>query len=357
MLFPRIFLRSFRVLLFPLAVLYGIGVRIRNWMFDRNIFSSVSFGLPLISVGNLAVGGTGKSPFIQYLVDLLGTSNQLAVLSRGYKRRSRGYMLAKTDSTVNELGDEAMLLHTRFPDLAIAVGEKRLLAIPQLLQDRPDVSCILLDDAHQHRSVRPGLQILLTEYDNLYTRDYFLPTGDLRDERRSAVRADVLVVTKCPDDLSVHQANSIRNELRSLPHQQVFFTTMALQQPRSWLQPSMERTPIGQEILLITGIANPIPLKQWMERDASSYQFLPYSDHHLFNIVDIREIRNQYKRLNNPAAWILTTAKDAVRLLPYEKEMQDLPIYITDYTHRFLFDGEQLFQAYIQNYMARFRAN
>jgi len=166
MLFPRIFLRSFRVLLFPLAVLYGIGVRIRNWMFDRNILSSVSFGLPMISVGNLAVGGTGKSPFIQYLVDLLGTSNQLAVLSRGYKRRSRGYLLAKADSTVNELGDEAMLLHTRFPDLAIAVGEKRLLAIPQLLQDRPDVSCILLDDAHQHRSVRPGLQILLTEYDN-----------------------------------------------------------------------------------------------------------------------------------------------------------------------------------------------
>ena len=356
MLFPKIFLRSFRVLLFPLAILYGTGIRIRNWMFDRKILSSASFGLPLISVGNLAVGGTGKSPFIQYLVELLDSTENLAVLSRGYKRRSRGYMLANADSTVNELGDEAMLLHTRYPELAVAVGEKRLLAIPQLLQDRPRVNCILLDDAHQHRSVDPGLQILLTEFDNLYTRDYFLPTGDLRDERRSANRADVLIVTKCPSDLTAAQANSIRNELHPLTHQQVFFTAMEMQSPRSWQQSGTEKSPVGQEVLLVTGIANPFPLKKWMERDAASYQFLPFSDHHHFNIDDIREIRNQYRRLNNPEAWILTTAKDAVRLLPFVQEMQDLPLFVTDYRHRFLFDEEPVFHAIIQTFMARFRA-
>ena len=356
MLFPRIFLRSFRVLLFPIAILYGLGVRVRNWMFDRKIRSSTRFGLPLIGVGNLSVGGTGKSPFIQYLVDLLGEPQTLAVLSRGYKRRSRGYLLATADSTVNELGDEAMLLHHRFPELAVAVGEKRLLAIPQLLQDRPDVRCILLDDAHQHRSVQPGLQILLAEHDNLFTRDYFLPTGDLRDERRSYRRADVLVVTKCPDDLTEQQANVIRAELDPLPHQSVFFTAMALQKPHRWLRNESEKSPEGQEILLVTGIANPTPLKQWMERAASSYQFLPYADHHRFNIDDVREIRNQYRRMKNPAAWILTTAKDAIRLLPYAEAMQDLPLYVTDYQHRFLFDGESIFNTHIKNYLARERA-
>lgn len=357
MLFPRIFLRSFRVLLFPLATLYGTGVRIRNWMFDRSILSSISFGLPLISVGNLAVGGTGKSPFIQYLVEFLGDTKTLAVLSRGYRRRSRGYLLANTNSTVNELGDEAMLLHSRFPELAVAVGEKRLLAIPQLLQDRPEVRCILLDDAHQHRSVRPGLQILLTDYENLFTRDYFLPTGDLRDERRSYMRADILVVTKCPATLHEQQAAAIRAEIRPLPHQQVYFTTMELQSPRSWHQPSTEKSPEGQEILLVTGIANPLPLKKWMEQDAASYQFLPFSDHHLFNIDDIREIRAQYRRMNNADAWILTTAKDAIRLLPYTEEIKDLPLYVTDYRHRFLFGGEPAFQSAIQSFLARIPTN
>ena len=344
MLFPKIFLRSFRVLLFPLAVLYGIVIRIRNWLYDNNLLSSVPFGLPLISVGNLAVGGTGKSPFIQYLVRTLNDSGSIAVLSRGYKRRSTGYRLAKPDSTVAEIGDEAMLLYQRFPELTVAVGEKRLLAIPQLLQDRPNTRCILLDDAHQHRSVRPGFQILLTDYNNLFTRDYFLPTGDLRDERRSYKRADVILVTKCPSALKESEAASIKKEINPGPGQEIFFTTMEMEQPSQWHRPQYARSPQQQEVLLITGIANPAPLKEWMEREASSYQFMPFPDHHLFNIEDIREIRDQYRRMNNPAAWILTTAKDAVRLYPFAQEMQALPLYVTDYQHRFLFDGEAIFQ-------------
>lgn len=352
MLFPRIFLRSFRVLLFPVAILYGIGVRIRNWLYDVQWLRSVSFGLPVISVGNLAVGGTGKSPFIQLLVRSIGHDQQLAVLSRGYKRRSRGYLLAKPDSSVAELGDEAWMLYQRHPELAVAVGEQRILAIPKLLQDRPEVKCILLDDAHQHRAIRPGLQVLLTDHNNLFTRDFFLPTGDLRDERRSYCRADLLVVTKCPPDLTPQAAETIRAELNPLPHQQVFFTAMAMEQPRAWRQSQAVRSPEGQEVLLVTGIANPAPLKTWMEKEAASYHFMPYSDHHLFNIDDIREIRTQYRKLENPQAWILTTAKDAVRMLPFEQELQDLPLYVTDYQHQFLFDGESSFLACLNSYLA-----
>jgi tetraacyldisaccharide 4'-kinase len=351
MLFPRIFLRSFRVLLFPVAVLYGFGVRLRNWLYDRGIMRSVAFGLPVISVGNLVVGGTGKSPFIQYLVNLLGPSDSLAVLSRGYKRRSRGYLLAGPDSTVSELGDEAWLLHNRFPELPVAVGEQRILAIPNLLQDRPEIKCILLDDAHQHRAIRPGYHILLTDYNNPYTRDYFLPTGDLRDERSSARRADLIVVTKCPADLSKEQADALAAELNLQPHQHVYFTAMSLDKPQQWHKPQYRRNPEGQEILLLTGIANPAPLKTWMERDAASYHFMAFPDHHLFNIEDIREIRAQFRKLGNSNAWILTTAKDAVRLLPFAQEMQDLPVYVTDYQHQFLFDGERSFQANLEAYL------
>ena len=352
MLFPRIFLRSFRLLLFPLSILFGLGVRVRNWLYDKQFLRSVSFGLPVISVGNLAVGGTGKSPFIQYLVRQLENTATLAVLSRGYKRRSRGYVLATPDATVAELGDEAWLLHQRFPQLAVAVGEQRILAIPRLLQDHPDVDCVLLDDAHQHRAIHPGFQVLLTDYNNLFTRDFFLPTGDLRDERRSYRRADVIVVTKSPADLSSAAAAQIHRELTPLPNQEVFFTTMAMVAPYDWQNPQNIKSPHGQEVLLVTGIANPAPIKDWLERDTSSYQFFPFPDHHLFNIKDIREIRAQYRKPANPNAWILTTAKDAVRLLPFAQEMQDLPIYVTDYQHQFLFDGESSFLNRIHGYLA-----
>ena len=352
MLFPQIFLRSFRLLLFPIALLYGLIIFIRNWLYDNNILRSVSFGLPLISMGNLAVGGTGKSPFIQYLVQFIGTPETLAVLSRGYKRRSRGYRLAKPDSTVAEIGDEALLLYQRFPQLSVAVGEQRILAIPQLLQDRPGVRCILLDDAHQHRSIRPGYHILLTDYHNLFTRDFFMPTGDLRDERRSYRRAEVLVVTKCPSDLDPQEATAIRQEIAPLSHQRIFFTTQVLEKPRHWQHFSNTRSPLQQEVLLVTGIANPALLKSWMEQEAASYQFMPFSDHHLFNIHDIREIREQYRRMQNADAWILTTAKDAVRLSPFAQEMQDLPVYVTDYQHQFLFGEEPAFQQLIRTYLA-----
>ena len=172
-MFSNWFLKSFRILLLPFAILFWVIIVIRNWLYDRNIFKSTSFGLPLICVGNLSVGGTGKSPMVEFLVLHLKNHFKVATLSRGYKRKTRGYALANDFTTAIDIGDEPMQFHQKFPDVPVAVGEERIVAIPQLLHDRPETEAIILDDAFQHRAIRAGLNILLTEYGNLFTRDFF----------------------------------------------------------------------------------------------------------------------------------------------------------------------------------------
>jgi tetraacyldisaccharide 4'-kinase len=181
--FKNIYLRSFRLFLFPLAYLYGLIIHLRNILYDRDIIGSVTFNLPIICVGNLSVGGTGKSPMVEYLANLLKKDYSIATLSRGYKRRTSGYVLANERSTAIEIGDEPMQFHLSHPDIAVAVGEQRIEAIPQLLYDRPQTQLIILDDAFQHREINPGFNIILTEFSNLYSRDFYLPTGDLRDQK------------------------------------------------------------------------------------------------------------------------------------------------------------------------------
>src|SRR5579871_1840274 len=219
-------LRPIRILLFPLSIVYAFIIRIRNFLFDKNILSSTSFNLPVICVGNLAVGGTGKSPMVEFLIKNLKNEFAVAVLSRGYKRKTRGYALANPMSTVIEIGDEPMQFHIKFPDVPIAVGEERIVAIPQLLHDIPSTQAIILDDAFQHRSMKAGLNILLTDYNNLFTRDWFLPTGDLRDEKRSYKRSDIIIVTKCKRDLTTTEKMRIIREIDPLARQNVFFSTI-----------------------------------------------------------------------------------------------------------------------------------
>jgi tetraacyldisaccharide 4'-kinase len=224
--FNTIFLKSFRVLLLPFAIIYGIIIFIRNKFFDKQWLSSAHFNFPLICVGNLAVGGTGKSPMVEYLIELLQPHFKIATLSRGYKRKTRGYALANISSTALEIGDEPMQFYQKHPSIAVAVGEERIVAIPHLLQDLPDLQTIILDDAFQHRTVNAGLNILLTEFSNIYAHDFFLPTGDLRDEKASAKRAQIIVVTKCPVDLSEQKKSEILRALKPLPLQSVFFTSI-----------------------------------------------------------------------------------------------------------------------------------
>ncbi|MBI5372291.1 MAG: tetraacyldisaccharide 4'-kinase [Sphingobacteriales bacterium] len=354
-MFSNFFLKSFRIFLLPFALLYWGVIGIRNWMFDKKIFGSTSFGLPLICVGNLSVGGTGKSPMVEYLVALLKDRFRIATLSRGYKRKTRGYALANDQSSALDIGDEPMQFHLKFPGVPVAVGEERIEAIPQLLHDRPGTEVIILDDAFQHRSVRAGLNILLTDYNNLFTRDFYLPTGDLRDLKSGYKRADIIVVTKCRKDLDEAERKKLVQEIRPLPGQQIFFTAIEYSRPYHIITKEERGLDKKVDILLVTGIANPRPLKKLLEEHSNTYQMIQYADHHIFTIDDLREIRQSFQRLAARDKVILTTEKDAVRLLKFTGEIRELPFYVVPVRHRFLFDEGPAFDRRVADFINNFK--
>jgi tetraacyldisaccharide 4'-kinase len=354
-MFSNWFLKSFRILLFPFALLYGLVVWIRNHMYDRKLLRSSTFGLPLICVGNLSVGGTGKSPMVEYLVRRLKDRFKVATLSRGYKRKTKGYALATKHTTAIDIGDEPMQFHRKFPDIPVAVGEERIVAIPQLLHDRSETEVVILDDAFQHRSIRAGLNILLTDCNNLFTRDFFLPTGDLRDERRSYERAQVIVVTKCKPDLSVEESALIIKEINPFFHQKVFFTTFAYGIPYHITNYSTKPLDEKTEVLLVTGIANPRSLKSYLETCIDTYYMINYSDHHIFSIEDWGDIKKRFDRMEAGEKIILTTEKDAMRLLKFEKELATLPFYVLPIGHHFLFDEGTMFDDIVIKFIENFK--
>jgi tetraacyldisaccharide 4'-kinase len=348
------FLRSFRILLFPFALLYGAVVVLRNLMYDKSILKSGTFNIPIIGVGNLSVGGTGKSPMVEYLAGLLKEQYNVATLSRGYKRRTKGYLLASGSTTALEIGDEPMQFYLKHPEISVAVGESRTEAIPQLLYDRPSTEVIILDDAFQHRAIRAGLNILLTDCQNLYVDDFFLPTGDLRDQPGSAARADILVVTKCRPDLNEAEANRIRRALKPLANQEVFFTTIRYGQPYHIV--NRENRPLHKnlEVLLVCGIANPEPLKNFLLEETNTYDACYYGDHHIFTIDDLREIRTRFEAMDAPEKMIITTEKDAVRLLKFGDELKDMPFYVLPIGVSFLFAQARRFNDLIVHFIRTF---
>lgn len=359
--FNAVFLRSFRILLFPFAILFAIIVVVRNYLYDKNILKSASFNFPLICVGNLVAGGTGKSPMVEYLVKLLLPHFKIATLSRGYKRKTKGYALANENTTALEIGDEPMQFHLKFPGLPVAVGEERIVAIPQLLHDKPETECILLDDAFQHRSIKPGFNILLTEYKDLYTDDFFLPTGDLRDQRSSAKRASVIIVTKCPVALEETEKKQIIADLKPHENQQVFFASFTYDLPYHIL--TNEKIPISKsdEVLLVCGIANPGPLKEYLSEQSKTYYQLDFSDHRIFNIDDLKDISNKFENIKADNKIIITTEKDAVRLIKFKDELHHLPMYVLPVRHEFLFNEAPVFNKtvidFIQNFSSQTTQN
>lgn len=348
--FRNIYLRSFRLFLFPISILYGLIIRFRNLLYDKKVIGSVTFNIPVICVGNLSVGGTGKSPMVDFLVSFLKKSYAVATLSRGYKRRTSGYVLASKGSTAIEIGDEPMQFHLKHPDVAVSVGEKRIEAIPQLLYDRPDTKVIILDDAFQHREIHAGFNILLTEHANLYTRDYYLPTGDLRDETNSAQRADLIVVTKCPVDLTESARFKIMKELDPMSRQKIFFTTIQYNTPYHIVSGQKKRLSKEAEVLLVCGIANPEPLTQYIHEHTKTYEALFFSDHHIFNIDDINEIKEKFDKIREEKKMILTTEKDAVRLFNFKDKLLDLPFYVIPISMGFLFDQQDEFENEVRQY-------
>lgn len=354
-MFSNWFLKSFRILLLPFALLFGLIVNIRNWLYDKNLLKSASFGLPLIGVGNLSVGGTGKSPMVEFLVLHLKDRYKVATLSRGYKRKTKGYALASENTTAIEIGDEPMQFYKKFPDVPIAIGEERLVAIPQLLHDRPQTQVIILDDAFQHRAVKAGLNILLTDYGNLFTRDFFLPTGDLRDSRSSYRRAEIIVVTKCPAGLTEAERESILREIDPQKGQSVFFAAIAYGVPYHITSRGTASIDPETEVLLVTGIANPKPLKNFLEERLQTYHMMHYNDHHIFSIDDWRDIKKRFDSIDSQKKMVLTTEKDAMRLLKFSAEIDGMPFYVIPIEHKFLFAEEALFLERVTGFIENFK--
>ena len=353
-MFSNLFLKSFRILLLPFALIYWFVIAVRKWLYDKNFFQSASFGLPLICVGNLSVGGTGKSPMVEYLVEMLKDKFKVATLSRGYKRKTTGYTLANNNSTALEIGDEPMQFHLKFPDVSVAVGEARLEAIPQLLDDKPNTQVIILDDAFQHRAIKAGLNILLTDYGNLFTRDFYLPTGDLRDLKSSYKRAEIIVVTKCEPDLSEGERDKIINEISPVPGQFIFFTKIQYDEPYHISTKKSISLMDKKEILLVSGIANPKPLKELVEDYSEVYYMMQYADHYIFTIDDLNEIKKKFRSIDAKDKIILTTEKDAVRLVKFSSAINDLPLFVLPIRHRFLFDEEKQFNELVNNFIQNF---
>jgi tetraacyldisaccharide 4'-kinase len=354
-MFSNSFLKSFRILLLPFAIVYRLVIGIRNWLYDVKIIRSTSFGMPIICVGNLAVGGTGKSPMVEYLAELLKGQWKVATLSRGYKRKTRGYALANDQTTALEIGDEPMQFHVKFPDIAVAVGEERLVAVPQLLHDRPDTQVIILDDALQHRAIKAGLNILLTEHGNLFTRDFYLPAGDLRDQKSQYKRAGIIVVTKCDPALGEDEKRQIVREINPKPGQSVYFTSIRYGNIYHILDKKGFTLNDTTTVLLVTGIANPGPLKSWLEENSKEYHLQQYSDHHIFSIDDLKDIKKRFETIGSNDKIILTTEKDAVRLIKFSSEIKDWPLYVIPVRHDFLFGEGDKFNQHIINFIRDFR--
>ena len=314
-------MRLLSALLFPISVLYGTVTFVRNKMFDCGILPSEKFDVPVICVGNLSVGGTGKTPHTEYLARLLSARYRVAVLSRGYKRKSKGFVLADERTTARELGDEPYQIRRKFPDIKVAVDADRRNGITRLMQlpdeEKPEV--IILDDAFQHRYVKPTLSLLLTDCNKLYTSDYVLPAGRLREWKSGASRADIIIVTKCKADISDEERENILRQISPSKNQRVFFTYINYGEllpvfgDRS--DALMNVTSGNPEVILLTGIANPLPLKNKVEEFSSNIDMLSFPDHHDFSEADIRSVENRLKAGKDNRKIVVTTEKDAVRLL------------------------------------------
>jgi len=309
-----VLMKLVRFLLFPFAILYDVITTIRNFLFDKGVLKATSFKIPVITVGNLSVGGTGKTPQIEYLARLLKTPQQIAILSRGYGRKSKGFIQIKPNDDCIKVGDEPLQYAKKFTDVIVAVDENRAHGITTLLSLKNPPKVVLLDDAYQHRKVKASTTILLTKYNDLYVDDFLLPTGNLRESRRGAKRADVIIVTKCSLDLKEATQQKITQKLNPKSYQKVFFTGISYANRLKGAKDILVKDLKKYEVLLLTGIANPKPLTQFLEEKNITFKHLAFPDHHYFTEKDIRKINDTFNTIITNHKIILTTEKDFVRL-------------------------------------------
>ena len=341
-----------RVLLYPFALIYGAVVWLRNRMYDTKVFSSIEFSIPVITVGNLSTGGTGKTPHVEYLVRLMEYQYQAATMSRGYKRHTQGFMVADDQSNALRIGDEPMQYHMKYPDLVESVAEERMIGIPALLQRRPDIDVIILDDAYQHRSVKPGFSILITDFSKPFYKDHILPFGSLREGRSAYKRANVIIVSKCPLTLSQADAKAIEVKINPQTGQKVFFTGIQYDRPLNFVTDEPVALE-GSNVILVCGIARPEPLIAYVKSKAADVHTLPYNDHHYFVSSDLEEIKETYDNWQVPNKIILTTEKDAARLQLHFDKLREwgITIAVLPITVSVLLNKSIEFNTLVMNYV------
>ncbi len=300
-------MKHLRKLLFPFSAIYYVVTWIRNYLFDSGIWKSQEYDFPVICVGNLSVGGTGKTPMTEYLIKFLKDLTSLGVLSRGYGRSTSGYLFVEHSHTADQVGDEPLQYKTKFENISVAVCEDRRKGIKLLTEEALEPKILVLDDAYQHRSVKAGFSILLTPYDDLFYNDNVLPAGNLRESRRGAKRAQVIIVSKCPVGLSVNAQSVVRKKISQYTHGNVYFTTIDYSNNIYGEQGRMELSDIPNTgVTLVTGIANPKPLLKFIESKNITFDHKQYKDHHNFSASELESLEK--------CSFILTTEKDYMRL-------------------------------------------
>ena len=346
--------------LLPLSCLYGLGVRLRNKMFDLGILKSRSFDIPVISVGNITVGGSGKTPHVEFLINSLRDKVKVAVLSRGYKRKSRGFVLAGKNTTMEEIGDEPFQMKRKFSDIYVAVDKDRCHGIDMITgsEETKDTDVILLDDAFQHRYVKPGINILLVDYHRLIMYDKLLPAGRLREPKNGKSRADIVIVTKCPRNLKPMEFRVITKTMNLFPYQKLYFTTLKYDN----LKPvycgedrSLDTITGNTNVLLLTGIASPRQMIVDLEPFTKNITPLTFADHHQFTSADIERINQTYAQMPGNDKIVITTEKDNARLFGMEGLDDDVRkhLFVLPVAVEFMLEQEEDFKENIISYVRK----
>lgn len=339
-----------RLLLYPLSFLYAIITNIRNLLFDIGFFSSKEYQIPIICIGNLSVGGTGKTPLTDYLISLLSTTKKIAILSRGYGRTTEGFKLVETNSNAKIVGDEPLFLKQKHPNSLVIVDENRTRALDKIIEDYPEINLVIMDDGLQHRKIKAGLNILITDYHLPYYKDFLLPMGTLRESKKASERADIIIVHKAPKDLNPTEKKGMIQQLGVFITQRCYFSSIKYKNWRCISNKTKLLTEEKYSITLVTGIANPSSLIKKLEKDGHQITLIQFADHYNYKKTDINTILNLYNQDNSAKKLILTTEKDGVKLKAFESDFSDANLYIAPIENEI--EEKENFEKQILNYVS-----
>jgi tetraacyldisaccharide 4'-kinase len=343
-----------RILLSPFALLYSAVVAVRNFLYQSKVFNRTEFDIPIICVGNLSAGGTGKTPHIEFLLRKLSSHFRLAVLSRGYMRKTTGYIFADKHANASTIGDEPYQIFRKFPEVAVGVSANRVLGVPDLLADAPDTQIILMDDGFQHLAIKAGFNIILTPYNDRFTKDFIIPSGRLREFRSGYKRADVIIVTKCPENISHTEQQKIMEEINPLPNQLVLFSLITYQTKlKSVFSDSEFSLSNLYEVLVFSGIAQAQYFENYIQTQAKKVSSIRYADHHYYSEDDLKTIAERFGFMESATKIIITTEKDAVKLWshPQKELITSLPLFFISVEVNFVGDGEAQLLKKINQYV------